>query len=265
MVASGPYRAARRLRQLALVAAVVLVAFVGTLAYSASQIRPSSTLDTAHEALLANGTLVLGAFLNISNPGPFPVDPVDVSASVYAPDGTPLANARGANVAIGAGGTTTIHLRLYFPLEALRSASSILTVSENLTAVSLVNATIGSLVSVVAEYDRNLSWGAPFDALTVTVSAPAPGPNRTTVANSTVSFTDQAAFPIAGNLVVTLVATGGVACGSAPVPAQVLRGAAFSRTVAVPLTAGCDPLGGTADISLHEPTFVLDLPSEPIP
>jgi hypothetical protein len=260
------YSAARRLKQLGWVALIVLVLVLAALAWSTSQIRPAaSTLDPAHEALLPNGTLALVGFLNVSNPGPFPVDSVVFSTTVISPQGGVLVNATSPAISLAGASTSSVKVRLLFPLSTLKSVSFLLTQDATLPTVSRINATLGHLLTVQAVYQSNLSWGAPFYGLAVTVSNPAPGPGNSIVTNVTIGFSNHAAFAVLGTLGFVLDSANGTRCGGSTLPVDAPRGQSFSGTATVTLAAGCDPRGGSLVPTFTTSSFALSLPPEPVP
>ncbi len=255
----------RRLsRALLVLSTLVLVAaliFLATVAYSVSEISPSGTPGTRWSDGPTAGVqgLVLTLTQNLSNPGLYPLSDVVISASLWYPGGA-LVHLTEAPQTLAAGGTGTLQLVLPVNTSASSRALDLLSQDATLSREVWVNASYALMFQFHLLLAGNVSWGAPFYGLSVTPTA------STTTLEVAVSYHNHSSWDETGTMVATVVQAGGVACAAQTLPSlNVPPGGALDQTFPVPLPSGCDPRGGSLDLALAGPGFVLPLVEEPIP
>ncbi|MGI0132493.1 MAG: hypothetical protein ACREDK_05305 [Thermoplasmata archaeon] len=258
------YRLSRAFRALALAVLVALLLYVATAAASAAQVRPSdvhqggSTTD-----VLANGTIVVDAAVNFTNPGYFPIDSIAIAAAVHQPDGSKLGVGSSPPVRVGPGATATIPLTVVLPLQFTGTEAALLTHDAQLPSAYWVNVTYAALFTAEVEVTSNLTWGAPFEALNATLGAPVIASNGTVTVPAEVTFENHARFAVSGTLTVRLAASNGTTCGEGRLPISAPSGAHFDRVVDVTVT--CDARGGTVYAAFAGSPWTVALPPERIP
>ena len=261
------FRLSRLFRALATLALVAIVIFTVTAAYSASEFRqaPGESRFISSQ-LLPNETLLLDAAYNVSNVGFYPVNGIQVIAHVYLPQGGGLLARGGSPMeSLGAGARLSIPISFYVPLNLTGPAAALLTKDAQLPTYTWANATYASVFPIEVAAETNLSWGAPFAGLSVSVGAPAIQPNGTITDLVTVAFANHAPFAELGTLHFAIVDAAGQVCGANQLDVNVVTGGNFDRSVVVTLSAGCNPARGQVTLSFTGSGFSLPLPTVQLP
>jgi hypothetical protein len=250
---------------LSLIVAVALIGFLLTAGYSATGVRPSaSPLEGGN--LTGTNTVVLRSNLTISNPGLYPLSGLLVQAQVRlgGPDGALVATGTSAPATVSGRAVAEVPFSVTVPLGS-GVAASLLTQDAQLSAQFWANATYAALFDVHLVLPENLSWGAPFDDLSVHVGAPTAQPDGLLAFPVSVSFDNHASFPIDGQVDYTLQSASGAACGSGNVTVDAPAGSAFQQGSTASVPQSCNPRGGTLVLGFTGPSWALPLPSEAIP
>jgi hypothetical protein len=253
-------RLSRALLALSTLVLVSVLVFAGTVAYSASEIRPVGGPQTQWSDGPTGGVqgLVLTLTQNLSNPGLYPLSDVVVSADLWYAGG-PLLHVTESPQGVAAGSTGAFQLVLPVNASASNPALDLLTQDAVLSRAVWVNASYALAFQFHLLLSGNVSWGAPFYGLTVTPTA------STTTVEVAVRYHNHSPWDETGSLVASVVQSGGVPCTPQTLPPlNVPPGGALSQTFPVTLPSGCDPQGGSLDLALSGPGFVLPLVEEPI-
>ena len=239
------WRLARTFRVLAALWLVVVVVFLATVAYSASQLRPGhATGPSSPPGVNGNDTVTLTGSVNVSNPGWYPLTDVSLFSIVDDTNGTLLASGGSPTITVAAGGTTTVPFSITLGLDARASARALLTHDATLPSTTWANATYVGLFHIVVEVPQNVSWGAPLYGLAVAAGSPTAEPNGTIGVPLTVSFADHAKFPVDGNAVYAL-SSGGASCSRGSLPVAVPSGSSYDQTTTAYFGSGCSASGAT--------------------
>ncbi len=259
------YRTARLFARLSAVTLVLLLVFLGTLGYSASElVRQSPQTGGFSAGLAANGTMAVAGTVRVSNPGFYPVGGFSLNLRISNGSGAYLGTVTTGSVDLAPGGVTTVPIALFLPIGSGGPAESLLVSDQYLVVGVWGNATYAYLFPISVHAQENRSWGAPFSNLRVGVGTP-------TVVNGsasvpvTLSFTNHASFAEVGTLSLVVRDAGGVACGSTSYRLDVVPGAYYYSTQPVLLSSGCSVSGGTAVATFSGPAGTIVLPPEPIP
>ncbi len=250
-------------RALALLSTLILVAaliFLATVAYSASEISPSGTPQTRWSDGPTAGIegLVLTLTQNLSNPGLYPLSDLVLSANLWDASGA-IVHVIGSPQSLPAGATGALQLTLPVNVSASSPALDLLTQDTTLSRMVWANASYALVFQFHLLLTGNVSWGAPFYGLTVT-----PTTSSTTV-ELAVSYHNHSPWDEVGTLVATVVQAGGADCSPQTLSTlAVPPGGALDQTFPVPLSSGCNPRGGSLDLSVSGPGFVLPLVEEPL-
>jgi hypothetical protein len=261
------YRLARVLRWASILALVLLLVFVATVAYSAvSLARSSSNLTAVTTSFAANDTLVVIGTLTLSNSGYYPVSDLTLAVRVTNANASPafLGSTGLGPVALAGQSTTAYVLRLYVPATGVGPAATLLTQDQQIRFGVWANATYAYLFPSAIAFTTNESWGAPFSHLTVSVGA-ARVVNGTPTASVTLSFENEAAFTIAGSLQFAILSSAGRTCGGSAFPLDVSPHQQYSQTEPVSLAPGCNPSGGEVIAEYVTPSYAIPLPAQEVP
>jgi len=259
----GIYRAARALRRIGTIITVLVIVFVGVVAFSAVQVvRDHPQVGQSTSALEPNGTVGLATSLALSNPGYVPIQSFQLQFRITNATGGLLAADSTPVTTIGAQAAATVPIELYVPVSA--SDESLLTTDQNLTWHVWGNATVGYLFPVSLGISANKSWGAPFSDLAFSVGTPVMVGGTLEVPVQ-LSFDNDASFADAGDLEFQVVSSGGATCSTGSFDLNVAAGAAYSNTQNVPVATGCDPAGGQVDAEYLEGGTTIPLPPQAIP
>ncbi len=259
------YRTARAFARLSAVVLVLLLVFLGTVAYSASElVRQSPQTGGFSAGLAANGTMAVTGAVSVSNPGFYPVGGFSMSLRISNGSGAYLGTVTTGSVDLVPGGVTTVPVALYLPIRSGGPAGSLLVSDQYLVVGVWGNATYAYLFPISVHAEENRSWGAPFSNLRVGVGTPTLV-NGSVSVPVTVSFTNHASFAEVGSLSLVVRDAGGATCGSAAFPLDVVPGAYYYSTQPVLLSSGCSVSGGTAVVTFSGPAGTIVLPPQAIP
>jgi hypothetical protein len=260
------YRVSRLLRRLSYLAAVLLVVYLATAAYSATQIRPGHQQSGgSHTSWATGGSVALTTSINLTNHGFYALNDFHLDTRVSIANGTSVAQGSSPSVTIAPGGTTTVPLTVTIPLNGSAAATALLTHDETLPATIFANASYVGLFAIHLVLTNNVSWGAPFYALNATAGTPTSGTNGTVSVPVTVSFQDHSSVADIGTLRFSVHSGAGASCGSGSLDLNVPAGGSFQQTTTVYLVSGCNPRGGTLVSSYTTMGTTLPLPAENLP
>jgi hypothetical protein len=261
----GLYRLARAFRRTSVIVLVVVILFVGTVAYSAVELVRDSPRSGGYSAgFEPNGTVELTGSFELSNPGLYPLSGLSVSMRIQNSTGSLIGAVGSGPTTLGAGATATIPIALYLSAGAGGPAGSLLVTDQYLTVGFWGNATYAYLFPVSVHFDQNKSWGAPFENFAASVGEPTVEGSLVSVP-VTISFSNHAGFTEAGTLMVVLDSTGGTSCGQTSFSLNVAPGSFYSETQSFSLASGCSLSGGSVDATFVEGGSSIALPPEPIP
>jgi hypothetical protein len=242
------WRAAHTFRILAIVWIVVVAAFLATVAYSGSQLRPEGESGPgAPPTANGNDSITLNGSLNVSNPGWYPLNDVTLFTVVDGPNGTLLATGGSPVVTVAAGGVTTVPFSITLAFGTRATARALLTEDATLPSVTWANATYADLFQVEVTVPQNVTWGAPLEGLEVTPGTPTLLPNGTAEVPLTVAFNDHAKFPVAGTAIYTL-SSGGSPCARGTLPVSVASGGSYNATTNAYLPPSCSASGASVTL-----------------
>ena len=263
---SPSYRLSRGFRRASTIALVLVIIFVLSAVYSFVQFARSVSASEQHSfELESNNTAEFDLFLNLTNPGFYPIAGFQIHSEITLQNGSFLAQASSPATTLNPGSVGSIPLRFLIPLDATGAASSLALNDQMLHLTSWGNATYAYLVPVAFEVANNFSWGAPFEGLNITVGTPYLASNGSVATTVTVSYADHSSFPEIGSFDVAVRSSSNSLCGGGSYPVNVPSQQTFGETTTVYLTAGCSPSGGTVVAEFVGPTFTLALPPEAIP
>jgi hypothetical protein len=258
------YRLTRLFRRLGYVAIAILIVFVATAVYSATEVRPQFGNGFGQaSASGTNSTVEFSQDINITNPGFYPLSAVSVSVQARDFDGTLLAHGGSPTLVVGPGASIAIPLTVWVPLST--RASILVTHDAQLPVEVWANATYATLFSFRLADLSNISWGAPFFAFNATASWATPQSNGTLEVDVSVAFQDHAAFADVGTLAFQVLTASGTSCASGSVAVQVLAGNSYNAPLAFWVPASCDPSGGEITSSYSGSGLTVALPPERIP
>ena len=241
---------------------LVIVIFLATAVYSASQIRPHvSTANGASDVLEANGAVRLTSLVNISNPGFYPLTNVQLAVNIVLPTSGDSLHGNSTPLDISGGLTQSVPLTISVPLTSF-GAVSLLTNDATLPTDAWFNATYAYLFPIHVLVPANISWGAPFEGLTNSISPPVPQNNSTVLVSFTTQFQNQASFDDSGQLVFSINNAGDRTCLAHSIQIYVPAGQSFTQVSSVYVPTSCDLNGGHIVSAFVGPGFQVQLPSE---
>jgi hypothetical protein len=242
------WRAARTFRILSIVWLVVVAGFLASIAYSGSQLRPEGENGPgAPPTANGNDSITLNGSLNVSNPGWYPLQDVSLFTVVDDPNGSLLATGGSPVVTVGAGAVTMVPFSITIAFGARASARDLLTQDATLPSVTWANATYAGLFPVEVVVPQNVSWGAPLEGLAVSAGNPTVVSNGTAAVELTISFNDDAKFPVDGNAVYAL-SSGGTPCTRGTLPVSVASGSSYDDTTTAYLPPSCSASGASVTL-----------------
>jgi hypothetical protein len=259
----GIYRAARALRRASALALVLIIVFVGIVAYSAVQVvktRPS--VGSSAVALESNDTVGISTSFHLSNPSMFSIQQFALHFRLMNGTGLPLLSSTAGPIDVPGGSNATLPVELYIPLT--EAGTSLLTQNQYLEWDVWGNASYAYLFWVSVDISTQKSWGAPFDNLTAAVGAPAMV-NGSESVPVTVTFSNDASFADAGALEYQVVPATGPDCAQGSFLLNVPPDSPYSNTQDVTLASGCNPAGGEVESEFVGSGFSVPLPPEAIP
>ncbi|MGB6442590.1 MAG: hypothetical protein WBF81_04760, partial [Thermoplasmata archaeon] len=194
----GIYRAARALRRASVVALVLVLVYVGIVAYSAVQIvRSAPRVGPVTTAFESNGTIGITTAFLLSNPGFFSIQQFALHFRILNGSGDLVVASTVGPKPIAASSQQSLPVALFLPLAG--QGASLLTQNQYLDWEVWGNASYGYLFTVSVNVSTERSWGAPFANLSVSVGAPmmVGGMEMVPV---TLSFSNDATFADTGDL-----------------------------------------------------------------
>lgn len=259
------YRLSRLLRRLSIVVLVVVIVFLGTVAYSAVRLVQSSPQTGGYAARFApNSTVAITGSVALSNPGYYPVAGFTLDLRVLNSTGVFLGALTAGPVTLAAGSTSNFPIALYLPIATGSPAESLLVTDQDLTVGLWGNTTYAYLFPISVHFTQTKFWGAPFSDLTVSAGAPMLM-GGTLVVPVTLTFTNDASFTELGTLNIQVVQADGFVCGGSSFPLNVAPGDLFDQTQNVALTSSCSTAGGHVDAEFVGGGTSIPLPPEALP
>jgi hypothetical protein len=255
----------RTLRVVTWVILIALGGYLGLAGYSAVSLAPHGS-GSAQFSILPDGTVVILATVNLTNPGFFPFTGLSVASSLSLPNSTsPWLTASSPRINLPAGGANRALLRFSVGITALSGESYLLTRDVTLAETDYLNGTYATFVGFALVANESVNWGAPFRGFEASLGTPQAEPNGTIGIPITISYTDDADYALDGNLEATLESSSGVACarGTLPIASQPHSPTAETQTFYLP--QGCSPAGGSLDSTFVAPGYSVPLPPEPVP
>lgn len=260
------YRTARAIGWIATIVTIVLVIYLATAVYSATQIRPSGAGNSGSPtSLTGQNQLSVSTTVNFSNPGFFPVNSLSVEMYILLPGGGVFAHGGSPATSIPAQSTRTIPINITVALDFSGPAAALVTHDARLPTDLFVNVTYASLFGAEIRVADNRSWGAPLYGLNLTPGTPVVNGNGTVTVPIQISFDNHADFDVAGTVSFSVRSSGGTTCGTGSLIVSAPSHASFSQPTPVTLAAGCNPHGGAIDGTFSGPTLTFSLPTEPFP
>jgi hypothetical protein len=259
------YRLSRLFRRLSLVVLVVVVVFLGTVAYSAVRLVQSSPQTGGYSASFAsNDTVAVTGSVELSNPGFYPVTGFTLGLRVLNSSGWFLGELSAGPTTLAPGVATAFPISLYLPIAAGTPAESLLVTDQYLSVGVWGNTTYAYLFPISVHFTQSKFWGAPFSGLQVTAGAPTLV-NGSLIVPVTLSFTNHATFTESGTLSAEVVQANGLVCGGSAFSLDVLPGELFDQTENVGLSSGCSVAGGHVSAAFVSGSTTIPLPSEALP
>lgn len=259
------YRVARALRRFGAVVIVLLILYVGTVAYSAYEAAHATVESRSLEGVLvANGDLEVSGSFTLSNPGIYPIQHLELVAQLANDTGVHLGSAAVGPETVDAGQTGLFVMSASLPINGSAAVESLLFVDQYIEVSAWANVTYAYLFPISVGLSETRSWGAPFEGFHATVGAPALM-NGMVVAPVTFAWDNHASFAEDGAVSFVVDSASRVACGSSSIPMNVAPGGAFDETEDVALSPTCSPAGGELLASVTVDGSTTPLPPEAIP
>jgi hypothetical protein len=261
----GIYRLARAFRVLGAIVLVILLIYVGTVAYSAYEIASSSAESHSLSAqFVSNGTLQVSGSFSLTNPGLYPIQSLELTARILNAGGIDLGTLHVGPSTVAAQGSGDFPIALSIPITEAGPAASLLTVDQGLLVKAWGNATYAYLFPLSIALNQSRSWGAPFEGLRASLGTPTTMGGQVTLP-VTVFFADHASVDDIGTLTYTVRSSTATDCGGGSVLVSVPAGSSFDQTVNVALASGCSASGGQLLLSYATNGGTIVLPPEVLP
>ncbi|MGI0139541.1 MAG: hypothetical protein ACREBT_00055 [Thermoplasmata archaeon] len=250
-------RTSNWLHRVAAIVTVVLLVYVGSIAYSAAHVSvqtPNGGFGSLGGQSLGPNRVSYSTEINLTNGGFYSITGFSVSVVSYLAGGPVVGGYAGQSTTIGAGARMQIPLQVDVNVAPGYPGQMLLTQNATLEIEGWVNATLGYLVSASVGFTggNGTSWHAPF--ADYRVGATIAG----LLADATLEFTNGLDLTLAGTLTLTLVDASDAACGSGTMAVNVPGSHSFSGSTEIALSAGCTP--AFAESTLSGPGYALTLP-----
>ncbi|HEV2450140.1 MAG TPA: hypothetical protein VGU43_07030 [Thermoplasmata archaeon] len=255
----------RTFRVVTWVILIALGGYLATAAYSAISLSPHGA-GSAQFSVLDDGTVVIQATVNLSNPGYFPFTGLTIRSTLTLPNSSaPWLTSASQPINLMSGGTAQAVLRFSVSLPELSAQSFLLTRDVTLNETDYLNGTYATFVDFALVANETVNWGAPFHGFHAIVGAPQPESNGTLGVPVTISYTDDAQFALDGALEAALESSAGAVCarGTLPIVSQPHSSTVENQTFYLP--PGCSPSGGQLLSTFVAPGYSVPLPAEPVP
>jgi hypothetical protein len=259
------YRASHAVGLAGTVLAAVLVAFVITAGYCATELAPGAP-PFGGGRLVATNTVELATNVSVSNPGVYPIGGLVVQAQVRygGANGSLIGTGLSPSTSVSADSSAILPVTLGV-MFGPEMPSVLLTHDARLAAWFWANGTYALVFDVHLTLQGNLTWGAPFFGLAIGVGSPRPASEGSLAYPVSVSFTDEAQFPLVGQLQYTLHEASGTACGNGSIAIGVAAGGSYANGSTSYLASGCSLDGGSVSARFTSSAWLLALPSEALP
>lgn len=259
------YRMARALRRVGIVVLVLVVVYVGTVAYSAYE-AAHATIESRSltGVLVANGVIDISGSFSLSNPGIYPIQDLGLSVRIANGSGVHLGSVLVPPETILGRTTATFPISVSVPIAASSAAESLLFMDQYIAVKAWANVTYGYLFPLSVVLSESRSWGAPFEGFRAAVGTPT-YQNSTVIFPVTLSWANHASFTEAGSISFELQSSGLQNCGGGTFSVDVPPGQPYNQTNDVTLNTGCDPSGGELLTSFTIDGSTTSFPPEPIP
>lgn len=255
------YRLAKVVEWISVFVTVLIILFLATAAYSASELAFNGiSIPTGHAT---GGSMAdLNTTVSISNPGYYSISDFNLDLRLFLP-GVGLVTVGGTPVSsIKAGVANQVPIVLPVNLSS-PTVRPLLTNNTILNAEVWVNGTYADLFPLNLQVNDTLSWGAPFHDLSYQVGVPVPEPNGTAATNVILSFTDDSPVPIVGTVTMKALSSSGAVCGKGTLLVYSYLGYNYVGNTTVFMSEGCQP--STVEASLSGPLLSIALPPERVP
>jgi hypothetical protein len=256
-----PLRVSQLFFALAIVALLLIVAYIGAAVGYATELHQSGVEGTS-AVFGPDDRLLVTVQVNLTNPGPFAIDDLSVVVHVDHPNGSAWVNGGSSRQTVAGYSTAPIAIGFAVPLNDL--PAQLLVQDATLPEQTWVNATYASLILVAVSNTSNYQWGAPFEGLNLTVGSPTVEPNGSVSAPVTLSFTDDAPTGFAGTLSAALRSSDGSPCTGLSFPVSVTSHGHVEEAETGIFPSDCRLSGGSYSGSWSSPSFNVPLPGGPL-
>lgn len=260
------YRLARALRRIGIVVLVLLIIYIGTVAYSAYEVAHASIQSRSLSAtFVENGMIEISGSFTLTNPGIYPIADLGLSARIANDSGVHLGAASVGPETIEGHSSSILPLVITLPITGSAAAASLLVEDQYIEVAAWANVTYAYLFPLAVTLSETRSWGAPFDGFRATLGTPTFNANGTATAPVTVTFSNHASLVENGLLSFTVESAALATCGGGTFVLDVPPGGNYDETTDVTLGAGCSPVGGEILGSFTIDGATTTFPPEPIP
>ncbi|HYA71173.1 MAG TPA: hypothetical protein VEH28_07400 [Thermoplasmata archaeon] len=259
------YRLARALRWTGIIVLVLLILYIGTVAYSAYE-AAHATIESRSltGVLVANGSIEVSGSFTLSNPGIYPIENLELSVHVANDSGVHLGSVLVGPETIIGGSTGLFPISVAFPISASGAAESLLFKDQYIEVNAWANVTYAYLFPLSVILSETRSWGAPFEGFQASAGTPT-FQNGSIVTPVTLSWANHASFVEAGGISFEIESASHQNCGGSSFSVNVPPGHLYNQTEDVTLGTGCNPSGGEILASFSIDGSTTSFPPEPIP
>jgi hypothetical protein len=205
---------------------VILIAFIGSAAYSAERLK--SSFGEPQFTVASNHELLLSLPLHIDNRGYYSLEALNITTVLSDAEGSEILRASTFVPTIGQGQSITIPNNVTLGMDSLlKKWDRYLFNDDNFTASVTAGLNFAGLIPAQLSTNITRRWGAPFHDFTL--GQPSIGffdSTHSTVAVP-LSFENHAAFNLEGNIKVQLYDGGNSLLGESQATLDVPRGARF--------------------------------------
>lgn len=260
------YRVARALRWLGIIVLILLIIYVGSVAYSAYEVAHASIQSRSLTAVFVqNGMIEISGSFTLNNPGIYPIAGLVLSAQIANDSGIHLGSVTVGPETVGGQSSALFPVVISLPIAASAAAESLLVEDQYIEVAAWANVTYAYLFPLAVTLSETRSWGAPFDGFQATLGTPTLNSNGTVTTPVTVSFSNHASFLENGALSFTVESAASANCGGSSFAVDVPPGSNFDQTQYVTFGAGCSPMGGQLLASFTINGSTTSFPPVPIP
>jgi hypothetical protein len=268
---SALYRLGQVLRVLAILALIFLVLFLVTVAASAALLgegvaRQAKALDHSDSASITGTTVRVNVSFLLSNLGYYNIGGLKLAADFTNETIQPglLARATGGPINIPGHGAANVTLLTAFDMDT-PAGPFLLEHDADLPGTLWLNASYAAIIPVNLALGFTYHWDAPFEHLNYSVGTPTAQLNGTFAIPVAIHFDDHTTgLTLAGDLSVTVHASGGAVCATQTIPVETTGGPVALKTTFYS-SQSCSTSGGTITSVYTAPGIDLPLPTQAIP